>query len=80
MVIETDIGDLKPHMKPGWVAMDANGRWCWFKHKPVCFETKGLWLRTEIEHPWVDLSCCLAIERVTDWKQSLTKIGGKNDK
>ena len=73
MSIQTDIGDIKPHIKPGWVAMDKNGRWCWYKHQPICFHRKGMWLRTEIEHPWCDLGC-LDIEPVDDWAQSLIKI------
>lgn len=72
MAIKTDIFGLGPFLKPGWVAMDANGRWCWFKYKPHILGE--VWVRDKIEHPWVDLSACLAIERVTDWKKSLIKI------
>ena len=76
MTIQTDIGDIKPHIKPGWVAMDKNCRWCWYKHKPHINESKGMWLRDEIEHQWCDLGC-LDIEPVSDWTKSLIKVSGE---
>lgn len=62
-----------PVLKPGFVAMDANGKWAWFKYKPYAFETRGVWCREKIEHPWCDLSC-FDIEPVEDWAGSLIRI------
>lgn len=74
MSIKAEIEDISPFIKQGYVAMDANGRWRWYKHKPHTNESKGMWLRDEIEHPWCDL-WCLDIEPVDDWTKSLIKIG-----
>lgn len=73
MTATLEIYEATVYIKPGWVAMDKNGRWCWYKHKPHTNESKGMWLRDEIEHPWCDLGC-LDIAPVEDWTQSLIKI------
>lgn len=74
MSLTVDIIEVKPHLKPGWVAFDKkNKKWCWYKHKPHCAERIGLWMRDEIEHPWCDLSC-IDIDEPEDWTQSLMEI------
>ncbi len=29
------IYELLPLLKPGWVAMDEDGKWYWYGHKPI---------------------------------------------
>jgi len=73
MIKEIKLESIINSFEPGFLAMDKNGKWCWYKHKPHINENKGLWLRDEIEHPWCDLRC-LNIEKTDDWKNSLIQI------
>lgn len=35
MTIEEFMRDIAPKMRPGWVAMDANGLWFWYSKNPT---------------------------------------------
>lgn len=70
------IQGLLPLLKPGWVAMDKNGEWGWFKEKPYADVYHNDW-STTFGKPYV----CLAIDAFDiapfegDWKDSLMECG-----
>jgi hypothetical protein len=69
-----NIQDIIPLMKDGWVAMDKDGRWCWYSDKPKTF--CGLWLRpTKMQdYTWL---ICFDIAPADDWTKSLINVGEK---
>ena len=60
-------------LRPGWIAMDDDGNWFWHESEPAIGNKR--WLVTG--------GCALLSDfnwtppTVTDWKQSLTRIGGE---
>lgn len=72
------IQDLLPLLRPGFVAMDKNGNWGWFKEKPRVDVCHNDWF-ANIGKPYV----CLAIDAFDiarfdgDWKDSLMECGQK---
>lgn len=62
------IEQLLPLLKSGWVAMDANGRWCWFSQKPNVDDRGWLWVGM------VRFLDPFNIKRVRKWKDSLIKV------
>lgn len=70
MTIEEFMRDIAPKMRPGWVAMDDDGRWYWYDKKPLelnwGFHIKGS-IKIQIEF--------FNIEPVNDWQKSLRKVG-----
>lgn len=69
------IDDLLPLMEKGWVAMDKNGEWWWFRDKPV-FEGVN-W------QPYFNSDChCLYelfdIAPADDWTKSLIRVKGND--
>lgn len=73
-----DINELIPSIKTGWVVMDKNCRWWWFKFKPTLSETSGVWF-SEYQYDGflVRLSDYLNIKPVESWANSLIEV--KND-
>lgn len=72
--MQIKITDIIPFMKKGWVAMDKNGEWYWY--------------REEIEHDaqiwfggpdYVKIDDVFDIAPADDWTKSLIyiKVGGK---
>ena len=61
-------------LNPGWIAMDESGAWFWFESEPVFYEHywagPGGFARLSEWLNWTPPT-------VTDWKQSLTRIGGE---
>lgn len=65
-------------LKPGYVAMDKDGRWYWYKLKPIlkndCWMPRYNYVDyiDDIQHE--NLSCTRKIKRVLNWKRSLIEI------
>ena len=68
-----NIQDIIPFMKKGWVAMDENGLWCWYKTKPIKVSsiTGGYWQSNTCESITM-----FDIAPADDWTQSLIKVKG----
>ena len=77
MTKQIKIEELIPFMRKGWVAMDKNGKWCWFESKPtLLLEGFNIWLnsgRSKADCLRVPFN----IKRAKDWTKSLIKVGGK---
>lgn len=68
------IDDLIPLLKKGWVAMDKNGAWCWYRRKPRCFLSDSEWGGDCGDYHYIGEQYLKTIEPVIDWKQSLRRI------
>lgn len=67
-----DIEVILPFMKRGYVAMDADGSWCWYKSKP-CYDTyTGCWESNEGH--WKPLSE-FNFKQEDSWTTSLKECG-----
>lgn len=67
-----------PHLKKGWVAMDEDGEWVWYRYKPVILDRTTSWIKSEAYSSIVCLNLCFNIDRFDgDWKDSLMKCGEK---
>lgn len=69
------ITDITPFMKKGWVAMDKNKKWWFFRVKPEA--TTNVWLSRGIEEEY--LNNVFNIAPADDWTQSLIKVGGNDE-
>lgn len=67
------ITDITPFMKKGWVAMDKNKKWWFFRVKPEA--TTNVWLSSDIVEEC--LEGIFDIAPADDWTKSLIKVGGK---
>ena len=74
------IEQLLPALKKGWVAMDSNGWWFWFNRKPSINEEYGQWQSKNAQYVDLDLLFLKDIAPVEDWKKSLIRVTGDNDK
>lgn len=70
MTIDEFMVDIAPKIRPGWVAMDKDGSWCWFCDKPILDKKHKIWRGSQ---PWGWLSC-YDISPVDDWTQSLRRV------
>ena len=68
-----NIQDIIPFMKKGWVAMDKNKKWWFFRVKPEA--TTNVWLSSDIVEEY--LNDIFDIAPADDWTKSLIKVGGK---
>lgn len=66
-----DIKALLPLLKKGWVAMDKNGDWFWFKNKPYADSQMMCW-RADDDFEEIQ---CFNLKPATDWKDSLMECG-----
>lgn len=66
-----DIQALLPLLKKGWVAMDKNGDWFWFKNKPFADSQMMCWR----ENDDFEEIQCFNLKTATDWKDSLMECG-----
>ena len=62
---QIDIKVLLPLLKKGWVAMDKDGSWCWYKEKPQI--NLDLWKSNSF---YIFLSC-FNIKPAKNWEESL---------
>lgn len=67
---KSTIEKFMPFMKPGWVACDQHGTWCWFSTKPTrelrYWDTRG---------EYCEISHVFSIAPSKDWKNSLIRVG-----
>lgn len=61
-----NIQDIIPFMKKGWVAMDANGCWGWWEHKPKIKEDYYWFAQTGYD---VYLSDAIDIAPADEWRK-----------
>ena len=64
-----DITVLLPLLKKGWVAMDKDGYWCWYKEKPQI--NLDMWNNNSF---YIFLSC-FNIKPAENWEESLQECG-----
>lgn len=76
-----EIENLIPFFKSGWLAMDKNNNWWWFRFKPTLSESSGVWF-SDIQYLNSRFVCKLSdfmiIRPVESWATSLMEI--KNDR
>lgn len=69
MTIDEFMRDIAPKMRPGYVAMNKDGRWFYFPYEPRIIGI--LWWGKDYE---TSLSI-FDITPVDDWKKSKRKVG-----
>lgn len=74
MTIDEFMRYIAPRMRPGWVAMDQDGRWFWHENKPSKESLKYAWFNYAGKHMMSNL-VSFDIAPVDDWTQSLRKVG-----
>ena len=72
-----NIDVLIPLLKDGWVAMDENGWWNWFSHKPSLRIRRSKWVIVSFRTDFCPLGA-FDIAHAEDWTQSLIKIERKD--
>ena len=70
MTIDEFMRDIAPKMRPGWVAMEDGGRWCWFASKPTMVGC--IWMSLDLSFSHLS---SFDIAPIDDWTQSLRKVG-----
>lgn len=65
-----DIEVILPFLKKGYVAMDKNGLWSWYKDEPSLNRRENRWSPTSTV--WSDIKL-FNLKSVTDWEFSLKK-------
>lgn len=65
------IDDLIPLIRPGWIAMDEDGTWCWFTEEPK--KLKSSWYSEHFCYLSYE-SYLKEIEPAEDWANSLRKV------
>ena len=70
MTIDEFMAGVAPKMRPGWVAMDANGLWFWYSKNPT-----RLTHNFNIKDGEIYKMLIFSIEPVDDWKKSKRKVG-----
>lgn len=68
------ITDIIPFMRKGWVALDKDGRWWWYKRKPHLEYTRGCWLSKGAQGI-IDKEA-FDIDPADDWTKSLIQVKG----
>lgn len=74
---QTTIYELLPCLRRGWVAMYADGQWCWFAARPEIVDLDGvkLWCASD-EGRMMTLSFWFDVAPFDgDWKDSLMECG-----
>lgn len=74
-----NIQDIIPFMKDGWVAMDKDGRWCWYSDKPYISAQKEAiaWSMRRSSPYNVKSLMFMEVAPADDWTKSLIKVGKK---
>ena len=76
MTIDEFKEKVAPHMKKGWVAMDRDYTYKFYKYKPKRNDILGQW---RCRYSYTILDRMFTIKPVEDWTKSLIEVGGKND-
>ena len=71
MTIDEFKKNIAPHMRKGWVAMDSNESYFYYKYKPNL--NNYMWI--SIDKNYDILSSYFNIEPVEDWTKSLIEVG-----
>lgn len=75
------IYDLLPLLKPGYVAMDENGNWWWYKLKPKAYKRCKGWKAVTGQNMKLDTIEMKDIKPFGgDWQDSLIKVEHKDSK
>lgn len=72
---QIDIEVLLPLMKKGYVAMDADGTWCWFNAKPELYSNEGIWTFQARSNSILTVITFFNIKPAEDWTKSLQECG-----
>ena len=78
MTKQIDIKELIPYLKQGWVAMDENKSWIWFKKKPRLVDGSDIWL-TSVQGGGFNSLDAFSIKPAEDWTKSLIKVENKDE-
>ena len=74
MTIDEFKKNIAPYMRKGYVAMDKDKTWWWYRNKPrnliVCWNAE-----TKTENDICFLAKLFNIEPVEDWAKSLIEVG-----
>lgn len=74
MTIDEFKKNIAPHMNKGFVAMDKDKMYWWYKEKPRRFRV--YWrIKTGTENEICSLGKLFIIEPVDDWTKSLIEVG-----
>lgn len=68
------IQDLLPLLRKGWVAMEKNGDWWWYKEKPETGAYSDVWLAKSCSN-YLSLDTFNIARFDGDWKDSLMECG-----
>lgn len=69
------IEQLLPLLKKGWVAMDNDGSWLYFRSKPIKCIKEGMWGFHKHGIGGLEvLSFCFDIAPADDWEKSLIRV------
>lgn len=71
MTKQITIYEILPLLKKGYVAMDADGTWCWFSRKPNVGDMEWLWVGR------VRFLDSFNIKKARKWQDSLIKVEHK---
>lgn len=78
MTIDEFKEKVAPYMKKGWIAMDKDKTWFWYKEKPRRFRV--YWrIKTGTMNETCFLGKLFNIEPAEDWTKSSIEVGGKNE-
>lgn len=75
MTKQIDIQELIPFMEDGWVTMDKNGDWYWYKEEPEIRDNRA-W---DFGGVASILSRIFNIAPAEDWTKSLIKVENKDE-
>ena len=70
MTIDEFKEKVAPYMCKGWVAMDENGLYCYYKYKPIL--DYRVWISSKGDYDELN---CFNIEPDEDWSKSLIEVG-----
>ena len=74
------IYDLIPLLKDGYVAMDENGNWWWYKLKPRAYKRRKGWKAVTGQNMRLNtLEMKDIVPFDGDWKDSLIKVEHKEE-
>lgn len=76
MTIDEFKKNIAPYMNKGYVAMDKDLTFKFFKWKPKRNDILGQW---RCRYSYTILDRIFTIRPVEDWTKSLIEVGGKND-
>lgn len=67
-----NIDVLLPFLKKGFVAMDKDGKWFWYKHEPIFVASRSHWGSSDASF---ERLLGFNLKPASDWRDSLKKCG-----